>query len=167
MAKLNENDIVKAFGAAEAGRLLGARPTPRDPNAPPRARRPRDDSLERTFAAQVQYAGIAQPHRNYRFAREEVGDAPGVRARLAACGLRDWQMDFAWPELKICVEIQGGTFTRMGGPGGHNRGVQMQSDYDKQNEAVIRGWRVLFVTSDDVKKGRALEYLQRLLDSRD
>lgn len=55
---------------------------------------------------------------------------------------RKWRFDFSWIDLKLAVEIQGGSF--MGGKGGgHNRGAQQANDYEKQNTAVQLGWRVL------------------------
>lgn len=52
---------------------------------------------------------------------------------------RQWRFDFAWPEQKVAVEIDGGIFVH----GGHNRGMQMTADHEKANYATIRGWRVL------------------------
>ena len=52
---------------------------------------------------------------------------------------RKWRFDFAWVKQKLAVEIHGGIFIR----GGHNRGMQMTKDYEKQREAVRLGWRVL------------------------
>ena len=52
---------------------------------------------------------------------------------------RKWRFDFAWPAIKLAVEIQGGSFVR----GGHNRGPQQAKDYEKLNEAQLAGWRVL------------------------
>jgi hypothetical protein len=53
---------------------------------------------------------------------------------------RKWRFDFSWPDHgKVAVEIQGGSFVQ----GGHNRGAQQAKDYEKQNAAVLLGWRVL------------------------
>lgn len=52
---------------------------------------------------------------------------------------RKWRFDFAWTDLKLAVEIDGGSFVG----GGHNRGAQQAKDYDKMNAAVSLGWRVL------------------------
>lgn len=62
--------------------------------------------------------------------------------------VRDWRFDVAWPSLKVAVELHGGT--RSGGR--HVRGDGFQGDCHKVNAAVIRGWRVLAYTSDDVRK---------------
>jgi very-short-patch-repair endonuclease len=53
--------------------------------------------------------------------------------------VRKWRFDFAWPQIKLAVEINGGGFTL----GGHNRGVHQASDFEKLNEAMRLGWTVL------------------------
>lgn len=56
---------------------------------------------------------------------------------------RRWRLDFAWPEHKLAVEIQGfGT--------GHTSYKGMQSDYEKHNEALLLGWRFLYFMGADL-----------------
>lgn len=62
--------------------------------------------------------------------------------------VRDWRFDVAWPEQKVAVELHGGTWSR----GRHVRPTGIQGDCHKLNSAVIRGWRVLVYTSDDLSK---------------
>ena len=57
------------------------------------------------------------------------------------CDGRRWRFDYALPEHKIAVEIEGGCF--MFGGGGHNRGAAMRKDMEKYNEAAMLGWKVL------------------------
>jgi hypothetical protein len=82
---------------------------------------------------------------------------------------RRWRFDFAWPEAthpintsmifgKVAVEVEGGTFV----VGRHSRGRGYEQDCEKYAEALILGWRVLRVTTDMVKDGRAIAYLRRL-----
>lgn len=51
---------------------------------------------------------------------------------------RKWRFDWAWPELKIAVEVHGGGFVN----GGHNRGRAMMADLEKLRAAILLGWRV-------------------------
>jgi len=53
------------------------------------------------------------------------------------CPGRQWRFDFAFPEAKLAVEIDGGQWAPHGGR--HNR----DSDRAKLNAAAVRGWRVL------------------------
>lgn len=52
---------------------------------------------------------------------------------------RKWRFDFAWPELQVAVEIDGGGWTG----GRHSTGAGMAQDCDKRNAATARGWKVL------------------------
>ena len=73
---------------------------------------------------------------------------------------RRWLLDFAWPDRKVAVEVDGGTWSG----GRHTRGAGFETDCEKLNEAAIMGWRVLRVTGTMVKDGRAIEYVNRILE---
>lgn len=65
---------------------------------------------------------------------------------------RKWELDFAWPEAMVAVELDG-LYSRKGkGVGRHLRPKGFQDDHDKQNAAVMDGWAVLRYTSNDLKK---------------
>lgn len=55
---------------------------------------------------------------------------------------RRWKFDFAWPEQKIAVEIDGGIWSG----GRHTRGKGFEKDCEKGNEALLLGWRVFHLT---------------------
>ena len=74
---------------------------------------------------------------------------------------RKWRFDFAWPTIKVAVEIQGGTWTG----GAHVRGAGYEKDCEKLNNAVLLGWKVLYFTSKMVRSGEGLELLKRVLDN--
>ena len=52
---------------------------------------------------------------------------------------RKWRFDFAFPDEKIAIEVEGGLFTQ----GRHTRGRGYIQDMQKYNAATILGWRVL------------------------
>jgi hypothetical protein len=58
--------------------------------------------------------------------------------------------------------VDGGSWVR----GRHSRGKGYEGDCEKANEAAIAGWRVLRVTTDMVKDGRALTTIERALKPR-
>ena len=76
--------------------------------------------------------------------------------------VRRWRFDFAIPAKLLAIEIEGGTWTN----GRHNRGSGMAADCIKYNTAVLRGWRILRFTTEQVFSGYAidtiLEYLSNL-----
>lgn len=49
---------------------------------------------------------------------------------------RRWRFDFAWPEQRVAVEIDGFGY-------GHQAQKGMAEDNEKANAAVEQGWRVL------------------------
>lgn len=52
---------------------------------------------------------------------------------------RKWRFDFADPDNKVAVEIDGGVFSG----GRHTRGSGFRADCEKINAAAVLGWRVL------------------------
>ena len=75
--------------------------------------------LEALFESQIQTHGMPEPVREFYF----LG----------------WRFDFAWPTLKIAVEIDGGTYIG----GDHVRGKGYERDCKKNNAAQLQGWIVL------------------------
>ena len=74
--------------------------------------------------------------------------APEPESEYRFHPFRKWRFDFAWPDKKVAVEMDGGVFTG----GAHVRGGHYQSDCEKGNAAVLLGWRVLHYTTVDVRK---------------
>ena len=52
---------------------------------------------------------------------------------------RRWRFDYAFPEYKIALEIEGGVWIN----GRHTRGKGYINDCEKYNRATILGWKVL------------------------
>jgi very-short-patch-repair endonuclease len=65
---------------------------------------------------------------------------------------RKWRFDFAFPDLKIAVEIEGGIWTG----GAHTRGKHFESDAAKYNAAAKQGWKVLRYSTAMVERGDAI-----------
>ena len=99
----------------------------------------RKSPLERTFENLCDIYHIPEAHRNYRFSPE-----------------RRFTFDFAWPDQKAAVEIDGGNRMvrwskaqkRAVVVGKHTK----PSDYEKRNLATVLGWRVLYFTGDQLKR---------------
>jgi very-short-patch-repair endonuclease len=85
-------------------------------------------SLERAFAVTWQYAA------------PKSAPAPVTQHRFLTD--RQFRFDFAWPQYKVAVEIEGGIY----GKGGHNSINGFIKDCEKYNQAVLAGWRVLRYT---------------------
>lgn len=102
-------------------------------------------ALENRLVAQIKAAGLPVPMR----------EAYLIPLRL-------WRWDLAWGHPQcLAVEVQGGTW--MPTRGAHSRGAGQRRDAEKQNAAVLAGWRCLVVTSDMVRDGSALATIQEAL----
>ena len=72
---------------------------------------------------------------------------------------RRWRFDFANPDLKIAVEIEG-----MGGR--HQTAKGFRLDIEKYDEAARLGWFLYRCTAQMVKSGRALETIEIISKAR-
>lgn len=59
--------------------------------------------------------------------------------------VRRWKFDFCWPEYKVAVECEGGSWLPKAR---HTSGVGFRGDCGKYNMATKLGWRVLRYTPD-------------------
>jgi very-short-patch-repair endonuclease len=86
---------------------------------------------------------------------------PYVRQYQFALPARGWRIDFAWPDLKLAAEIQGGIWKR--GGGAHSHPLDIVRNITKYNGLAALGWRLLQFTTDDVQSGSALQYTMTVL----
>ena len=102
---------------------------------------PKVSKIERRFAQQLADNPDIPPHqRNYFFLPD-----------------RDLELDFAWSEVSIAVEVQGMA---------HRIKGKFKRDIEKRALAMLAGWRVLEVGGDQVRSGQALQWLRLLLQAR-
>lgn len=73
---------------------------------------------------------------------------------------RKWRFDLAWPELKLALEIDGGLYVN----GGHSRGKAREGDYEKDAAAMALGWRVMRVSTGQLKSGLALLWIKAVME---
>ena len=99
-------------------------------------------NLEQTLLFHMQAVGL-HPEREYRFHP-----------------VRKWRFDFAFPDRKIAIECEGGTWMKKGG---HTTGVGFEKDCYKYNTAAIEGWTVLRFTGAMIRSGDALTQIEQVL----
>lgn len=68
---------------------------------------------------------------------------------------RKWRFDYAIPEAKIAIEIEGGVWIG----GRHVRPRGFLNDMEKYNRAAVLGWRVIRVTPIDLYTKNTLSIL--------
>jgi len=87
---------------------------------------------------------------------------------------RNFRADFAWPQHRILLEIDGGIYGR-GKPcptcgrkavGAHTSIQRLKSDHVKLNEAAILGWIVLRQTPEQLENGEAGALVARAIHGR-
>ncbi|MGJ3495795.1 hypothetical protein ACR9PT_14710 [Piscirickettsia salmonis] len=98
---------------------------------------------ERAFKLHCRLEKIAPPEQEYRFHKT-----------------RRWRFDFAWPSLKIAVEVEGGTYSQ----GRHTRGKGFEADCEKYNSAVEAGWQVFRYSTSQVNQYIAIRQVKRVLE---
>lgn len=76
--------------------------------------------------------------------------------------VRRWRFDFAWPELCLAVEVEGGVYSH----GRHNRPQGFIGDTEKYNAAAEAGWTVLRYTGTAIRSGKAVEQVQTMIRER-
>ena len=98
------------------------------------------DYLERMLLRQLRALGVPEPKREYRFH-----------------DTRKWRFDFAWPELMVAAEVEGGTWSK--GKSRHTTGAGFHGDLDKYNAAKSLKWTVFQFDSKHVESGQAAEFM--------
>jgi hypothetical protein len=93
--------------------------------------------IVRRFEQQLSAHGFPAPEREY-FA------IPG----------RDFRWDYAWPQRRLLVEIQGAQ---------HRIKKMFKADIEKRALAMIAGWRCLELDRHSISTERSVEWLRELL----
>lgn len=82
-----------------------------------------------------------------------VFDGPELVAEHRWHPKRRWRFDFAHPESRTAIEIEGGVWAG----GRHTRGAGFERDCEKYNAAAMHGWAVLRLTPQMVERDPAGE----------
>lgn len=69
---------------------------------------------------------------------------------------RRWKADFRIEGYQILVEVEGGAFSN----GRHTRGEGYTSDCEKYSTAAAMGWTVIRGTTNQVKEGLVLKWIE-------
>lgn len=72
---------------------------------------------------------------------------------------RKWRFDWAWPDYKVALEVEGGVWTG----GRHTRGEGFLRDLEKYNEAACQGWLLLRTTPDKLRTLETADNVSRAI----
>lgn len=102
------------------------------------------DQLQQAMHLVHRLAGLPDPTPEYKFAWADMR--------------RKWAIDYAWPEARIALEVEGH---------GHQKDNRYHTDIEKYNELAAHGWLLIRATYDmlptpDLRRDSAvLPLLQR------
>ena len=72
---------------------------------------------------------------------------------------RKWRADFHLKDKKILVEVEGGIWSN----GRHTRGKGYLGDLEKYNAATMMGYQVIRFSTEQVKSGKAIEQIEKMV----
>lgn len=76
---------------------------------------------------------------------------------------RKWRWDYCWNALEetgmLALEVQGGLWTG----GAHVRPARMIQEFEKWNRGATLGWRILFVTPDQLLTKATVDLVREAL----
>jgi very-short-patch-repair endonuclease len=111
------------------------------------------EALENLLAGDMIKLGLPKPKREFRFHKT-----------------RRWRFDFVWLDMKLAVEVEGGTESHgrrcKDGKVRKSRHLTpsgFAEDCAKYNAAAIDGWTVLRYTSTMIKSGQAAREIADVL----
>lgn len=83
----------------------------------------------------------------------------GGVAEYQFCEHREWRFDYAWPEHRVALEIEGGVWSG----GRHVRGRGYVNDLTKYNTATLEGWALFRATPQQLDSGEAGAWVARYI----
>jgi very-short-patch-repair endonuclease len=76
---------------------------------------------------------------------------------------RRWRFDYALPEHKIAVEVEGGIWR----VGRHNSPTGFINDMEKYNSATSLGWKLLRVQPKDLLGTELIDFIKETIKNND
>lgn len=77
--------------------------------------------------------------------------------------VRKWRFDYAFPEHKVALEVEGGVWTG----GRHTSSAGFLRDMEKYNTAAVMGWRVVRTTPSELYTRATLDMLRDITAKKD
>jgi len=103
--------------------------------------------LENMFAEQISQYRMPVPVRQFPFARALQ---------------RQFKSDFAWPDYRLLVEIEGGIWKP--GGGAHSHPIDIERDCERRQYAIILRWHMLPITGKQVRNSHGIALLMVVLE---
>ena len=107
--------------------------------------------LELLLAEHIKDRDLPEPSREYMFAHDELG--------------RKWRADFAWPDLMLLVEVEGGISIRA--KSSHTGREGYTKDCRKYNDAAFLGYAVLRFTAEMINSFESVNTIQEFIQDKE
>lgn len=104
-------------------------------------------------------AGVDSELEHALYVRLERAGLPLGEGQYRIVEGRQFIWDRAWPEQRVCAEVQGAVWTQ----GAHSRGSGVQRDCLKASLAAAYGWRCLPLTREMIEDGTAVRLIAQAL----
>lgn len=117
------------------------------------AKKSKAHELEDRLAAEIRRCGaLGLPH--------PIGRGFGDDSQFAFASelKRKLTVDFAWPNYRFLVEVQGGIW--LPGGGAHSRPMNIERDIEKAQLAAVLGFILIPVSGKDIRSRRAIQLVQ-------
>jgi very-short-patch-repair endonuclease len=75
---------------------------------------------------------------------------------------RRWRADYALPEYRILIEVEGGIWVR----GRHNQSVGFLKDMEKYNTATSMGYSILRITPQEVLSNKIIDLVEETIKNK-
>lgn len=98
-------------------------------------------------------------HLEDAYLRSLVGVPEPERQYKMLSGNR-YRADFAFPAIKLCIEVDGGAW--LGAHGGHTSAAGMERDRIRDAKCLLAGWTVLRVTASMIEDQTAAYFTAEL-----
>lgn len=100
------------------------------------------EAQELALDAAIRAAGLPEPVKQYQF-----------------CPTRKWRADFAYPDQRVLIEVEGGIWTQ----GRHVRGQGYINDIEKYTTAALMGFTVVRLAPEHIENGIAIAWIRQAL----
>lgn len=84
---------------------------------------------------------------------------PKPRAEVQFHSTRKWRFDYAWPQYRVALEIEGGVFTG----GRHTSGAGFVKDAEKYNYAACMGWAIIRCMPRTLCTGDTMAFIKQAI----
>lgn len=120
-------------------------------------------SKPKSFRASTRYGNKKTPVEDLMNDQLIAAGIDGFERNVRFIPKRRFEADFYWPDLKLCLEVDGGVWLPKGG---HTSGEGYTRDRERDVEALLHGILTVRYTSKQVRSGYAIDTFKQIYERR-